>query len=679
MSPETKLGKAIDAAVGWTRSHQHPSGYWVGDLDTNSTMEAEWILGMHILGVRNDPKLQPVVHGILEQQRADGSWGVFYEAPTGEVSATVECYAALRCAGIPPDSPALVRARQWILAHGGLAHLRVFTKMWLALLGEWPWDGTPQLPPEVMLLPGPWCPFNIYHFSSWARATLVPLAVVSALRPRYPLPCGPLDELFPDGRDAVDYRLPRRAPALSWESLFLAADRMMRWYYKSPVKPFRKLAIKVAIEWIVSHQEADGAWGGIQPPWIYALIALHTCGYAVDHPVIARGIRAFDEPWAVRRGDSIFLQASNSPVWDTMLTLWGLLDCDPGLLAEDFATRGLRWLLGQEVRVPGDWQVVTPGLQPSGWSFELENDWYPDLDDTAVVVELLARIRDAGIGPEASRLSEVIDRACGWLLPHQCSNGGWASFDRNNDHAYLTKIPFCDFGEVLDPPSVDVTAHVVEALGWLGRDRDDPLVRRALAFIEAEQEPEGPWFGRWGVNYIYGTGAVLPALSKAGCDMTAPRVRKAVDWLLTRQNGDGGWGETCSSYMAQSLRGVGASTASQTAWALLGLLAVDDPRLDAPILRGLDFLLRTQRPDGTWDEPFYTGTGFPGYGIGKRVERPKTLAALPQGIELGRGFMLRYNMYRHYFPLIALGRARRRFQGGGTERDWAGSAAHSEA
>lgn len=655
------LEYALDRSISWLKENQKPDGYWVGRLETNCTMEAEWILGMHFLGVHDDPKYDRVVGAILEQQRPDGSWAVFYGAPAGEISATIECYAALRCAGLDPDSEALKSAREWIMAHGGFKHIRVFTRMWLALIGEWPWSATPQLPPEIILAPAPWFPFNIYQFSSWARATLVPLAVVSALRPVRPLPEGRrLDELFPHGRDAVDYSLPRHHRGLSWESFFLATDRLLSWYVKSPVKPLRETSIRACLEWIIRHQDADGAWGGIQPPWIYSLIALHACGYPLNHPVMAKGLDGFAEPWAVHTGDTTYLQASNSPVWDTLLTLVALLDAEAFSPDEEWIERALRWIIQQEVRIPGDWQVVVKGVEPSGWAFEYENDLYPDLDDTAVAIQMFARARET-CSPALSRTAtEVIERATRWLVAFQCRNGGWASFDKDNDHPLITKIPFCDFGEVLDPPSVDVTAHVIEALGHLGRDKHDPVVRRALDWIMSEQEPDGSWFGRWGVNHVYGCGCVLPALRAVGYDMSSPEVRKAAAWLVGHQNADGGWGESCSSYMSKDLRGAGPSTASQTAWGLMGLLAMSSPEYDQAILAGIGFLTHAQRSDGTWDEPYYTGTGFPGYGLGKRIDVDDK--RLPQGLELGRGFMLNYNMYRHYFPIAALGRARRYFR-----------------
>lgn len=653
LEPSALLRRGLARAVDWLLGQQQPDGYWVGALESNASMEAEWLLAMHFLGVDDDPKYPGVVRAILHSQRADGSWEVFHDAPNGDLSVTVECYAALRCAGLDPDSDPLRRAREWLLRRD-LGDVRVFTRIWLALIGEWPWESIPNIVPEMIYLPAPWCPFNIYQFSSWARGTLVPLMVLSARRPVRPLPPGRrLDELHPNGREATDYRIRRSSHWFTTEGLFHALDRAAGWYRRRRWHPFRERAIRLCLEWIIRHQEADGAWSGIQPPWIYALMALNVEGYALDHPVVARGLRAFDPPWAYERHGATWLQASNSPIWDTVLALLGLLESGhaPDQPAVDQA---IDWLLDEQVDAPGDWQVVVRRAPSGGWAFEYENDAYPDCDDTAVALQVLAKL--GGDRRAEPRVQGAIERATAWLEAMQSSCGGWAAFDKDNDHFLVSRIPFCDFGEALDPPSVDVTAHVIEALGLLGRDRHDPTVARGLAFIRAEQEPEGSWFGRWGVNHIYGTAAVLPALRAVGENMLAPYVRKAADWLVLHQNADGGWGETCASYMDDALRGRGPSTASQTGWALLGLIAVGSPRYEQSLRAGVDYLLRTQRDDGTWDEPQYTGTGFPGYGIGRRTER-RQRAKLPQGTELSRGFMINYNLYRHYFPLLALARA----------------------
>jgi len=660
LGTRSRLDEAIGRAMEWLEREQTPEGFWVGMLESSYTMEAEWLLAMHILDY-DHPRKHDLAATILKAQRADGSWEAYYDAPQGDINSTVECYAALRSIGMPPDDPVLVRAREWIFAHGGLSQIRVFTRYWLALIGEWPWDQTPNLPPEVIANPK-WFPFNIYNFASWARATLVPLAVLSARRTVKPLPPDRrLDELFPGGRSKMDYRLPRNMPFFSLKRLFLATDRLLHIYQRIGLTPFREAAIKACLEWVIRHQDADGAWGGIQPPWIYSLMALHTEGYPLTHPVMARGLAALDEHWSYERGGTLHIQASESPVWDTLLSLLAMQDC--GRELDETMERALDWCLRNEIRYRGDWAQKVKHAEPSGWAFERANLHYPDLDDTAVALIVLARLPKER--REDPRVKGAIERAVAWTLAMQSSNGGWAAFDKDNDKLIVTTIPFCDFGEALDPPSADVTAHVVEALSLLGFDRSHPALERAYRFLRAEQEADGSWFGRWGVNYIYGTGAVLPALAALGEDMSQPYIRRAADWIVAHQNDDGGWGETCASYMDDRLRGRGPSTASQTAWALMALLATRSHDYDDAIRKGLAYLIETQREDGTWDEPYYTGTGFPGYGFGARLDfRDAALRArIAQGTELQRGFMLNYNMYRHYFPLMAMGRARRHFGG----------------
>lgn len=655
-SVTTNLNQAIENALNWTFRNQKPEGYWAALLETNSTMEAEWVLAMHIMGVKNDPKMPGVLKCLRTMQRPDGAWGVYFEAPDGDLNATVESYVALRSSGCKADEPHMVKAREWILAHGGVARCRVFTKIWLAMVGEWPWDGTPTLPPEIIFFPD-WFAFSLYNFGSWARATIVPLTIISARRPVRPL-ADRCDELYPQGRHRVKTSLPKPDSG-GWEHFFYYADKALQLYGKGPLKPGRENAIKCCIEWIVRHQEADGCWAGIQPPWIYSLMALVTEGYPLDHPVVNSGIRAFDAPWAHETERGTFLQACTSPVWDTLLTQLALLDCGVDASRSEFS-RSLDWILDEQIVARGDWQIKVPDAPSGGWAFEYENDWYPDIDDTAVGLIVLSRSKASF--HDKVRLQAALDRALGWVSGMVCSNGAWAAFDKDNTEGLVRKIPFCDFGEALDPPSVDVTAHVVEALGCLGRTMDDPLVAKAVQYLRSEQEPEGSWFGRWGVNHVYGTGAVLPALEAVGENMQATYVRKAADWLVSKQNADGGWGESCASYMDDALRGVGPSTASQTGWALMALLAVGKDYQEA-VQKGVDYLARTQNADGTWDEEHFTGTGFPGYGGGARTDLNSKNATLTQGKELSRGFMLRYHMYRHYFPLMALGRARAHLKG----------------
>lgn len=648
----------IAAALDWADREQHADGYWVGVVESNACMEAEWLLAFHILGYEC-PWADELVTGILQRQRLDGAWQSYFDAPAGDINATVESYAALRARGMAADEEPLRRAREWIFAHGGLRKTRVFTRIWLALIGEWPWRDTPSLLPEVIRLPL-WVPLNIYHFASWARATIVPLTLLTARAHVRRLPAGcRLDELFPQGRQHTDYSMIRRGRWYSRSSLFFYADRLVKRLFGGWRLPGRDRTVQRCVDWIVAHQDADGVWGGIQPPWIYSLMALHAEGRGLDDPVIARGLAALDTHWSCQRYGGRMVQASESPVWDTVLMIMAMLDC--GVTCADSASLcvAVDWLLDQEIRTPGDWSIKLPHVEPGGWAFELANVLYPDIDDTAVAIIVLARARDEFHDQE--RLDEVVDRATRWLEAMQSRNGGWAAFDKDNDSRLLADVPFSDFGEAVDPPSVDVTAHVLEALGELGRDAADPVVRRGLAYIRREQEASGSWFGRWGVNHIYGTAAVLMALKAIGEPMGAPWVARAADWLAGKQNDDGGWGESCASYMDPAQIGHGVTTASQTGWAIMGLLASGDARHLPVLERGEAWLLATQ-VDGTWDEPQYTGAGFPGYGIGARTElnAPELADRLQQGGELQRGFMLNYNLYRHYFPLAALGRMRRR-------------------
>ncbi len=479
-----------------------------------------------------------------------------------------------------------------------------------------------MLPPELVLLPK-WFPINLYAFASWARGTILPLAVVRVKRPVYPLPEeARVDELFPAGKEAADYTLPAKPGA--WAALFRVADRLMRLWERLPWRPLRKRALQAAEAWILARQEADGCWGGIQPPWVYSLIALQTLGHDVRNPCMRRGIAGF-ERYAIREDGTFRLQSCISPVWDTGLALLGLLDA--GLPADHPAlVRAGAWLIDEQIFVGGDWQMRC-AAPPGGWAFELDNDVYPDTDDTAVVLMVLDRLEL----PEEAK-AFALSRGKRWLVGMQSRGGGWGAFDRNNTRTFLRKIPFADFGELLDPPSADVTAHVVECLKQLGDRADQRAVARGVKYLLREQEEDGSWYGRWGVNHIYGTGAAAPALAACGESPASPAMKRASAWLLGKQNDDGGWGEDVLSYHRTELRGTGVSTASQTAWALMALLAAGVR--GEPIERGVAYLVRTQTAAGTWEEEAFTGTGFP------------------------TDFMIRYDLYRHYFPLMALGRAR---------------------
>ncbi len=678
---DAQLEQSIRAAADWLKARQKPEGYWVGRLESNACMEAQWILCLWFIGLPDHHLRSRLAESLRKTQRADGSWEVYRDAPAGDINTTVEAYAALRSMGVRAGDPQLTAARDWILAKGGLKNVRVFTRYWLALIGEWPWEKTPNIPPEVIHFPT-WFIFSIYNFAQWARATLMPIAVLSARRPSRPLPPeNRLDDLFPGGREKFDYDLPGKPGADFWDGFFRVVDKALHGLQSFGARTGfsfgRNGSVKRALEWIIQHQDADGVWGGIQPPWIYSTMAIANEGYAVDHPVVAKSLAALDDPrWRVDHGDATWIQASTSPVWDTILTLLAFDDCH---LNDDYPAetdKALQWVLDQQAPRKGDWSVKLPDTAPGGWAFEYKNYFYPDTDDTAVALIALSGFRGSGVGTRdpaprdetasipASRVPRpAVERAIGlgvdWLIAMQCKGGGWGAFDKDNDKKFLTKIPFCDFGEALDPPSVDVTAHIIEAFGKLGLGKDHPAMVRALDFIRREQEPDGSWFGRWGVNYIYGTGAVLPALAAIGEDMAAPGVVRAADWLLTRQQADGGWGESCASYMDPKMSGRGKATASQTAWALMGLIAVNRQADRDAIERGVAFLIERQT-NGTWEEPEYTGTGFPGYGVGAAIKLgdPLLTERLKQGPELSRAFMINYNLYRHYFPLMAMGRWR---------------------
>lgn len=658
---ESALRSTARAAADWLIAYQKPDGHWVGQAETNGCMEAQWCLALWFMGLEDHPLRPRLAQSLLETQRPDGAWQIYHGAPNGDINTTVEAYAALRSMGHRDEEPALAKALEWIHARGGLRNVRVFTRYWLALLGEWPWEKTPNLPPEVIWLPL-WFPFSIYNFGQWARATLMPIAILSARRPSRPLPPeNRLDALFPGGRAGFDYDLPAKAGAGGWDKFFRTLDKVLHTLQNAGqalgLALHRNAAIRHTLEWIIRHQDADGAWGGIQPPWIYGLMAIHTEGYALDHPVMAKGLAALNDPgWRVDKGEATWIQATNSPVWDTMLTL--LAFHDAGLAGEysDAVEKAVEWVLVRQVRQTGDWSLKLPNVKPGGWAFEYANRFYPDTDDTAVALISLAPFRS---DPKwrARGIEEAIQLGVDWLIGMQSSSGGWAAFDKDNTKQILTKIPFCDFGEALDPPSVDVTAHVVEAFGKLGISRHHPSIVRTLDYLRREQEAEGPWFGRWGVNYIYGTGAVLPALAAIGEDMSQPYIGRACDWLVRCQQESGGWGESCASYMDPAMCGCGTATASQTAWAVMALVAANRPQDRDAIERGCLFLAERQR-DGTWYEQEYTGTGFPGYGVGQTIKLndPQLQQKLMQGPELSRAFMIRYDLYRHYFPLMALGR-----------------------
>ncbi len=624
------------AALAAARDHllklQHADGWWKAELETNVTMDAEDLMLRHYLGILEPEATAASARWIRANRRDDGTWATFHGGPA-DLSTTIEAYVALRLAGDDSAAAPIRAAAEWVRAHGGIAASRVFTRIWLAVLGRWDWEDLPVLPPEIMFLPSS-APLNIYDFGCWARQTIVALTVVMAHRPARALPFA-VDELVADRPAAHP---PRRGLSglRTTGGRFVALDRLLHRYERLPrwVLPrtlLRHAALRRAEQWIIRRQEADGLWGGIQPPVVYSIIALQLQGYPLDHPVLRAALDGL-EGFVIHDEQGRRIEACQSPVWDTALAVVALDDA--GLDPDDPAVvAAAQWLVGEEIRVKGDWAVRRPRLAPGGWAFEFANDNYPDIDDTAEVVLALRRT-PAAIGPEGEA---ACARGVAWTVGMQSRTGGWGAFDADNDSSLVAALPFCDFGEVTDPPSADVTAHVIE---MLAQEPGVPAaaLQRGLAWLSAQQEADGSWFGRWGVNYLYGTGAAVPALVAAGVVPGDSRIRKAVAWLESRQNPDGGWGEDLRSYVDPSWRGRGTSTASQTAWALLALVAAGDH--DSPVTRrGVDWLVGAQRSDGTWDEPWFTGTGFPW------------------------DFSINYHLYRLVWPVMALGRYGRAVRG----------------
>ncbi len=627
--PHDAVRAAVTRATDALFSKQDRAGFWWAELQSNVTITAEVLLLHHVWGTFDRVPRAAAERYFREEQREHGGWELAY-GDGGELSVTVEAYMALRLLGVAPDDPALRRARRYILERGGIARTRIFTKMHLALIGAYEWAGLPSLPPLLMMLPENG-PFSIYDLSSWARGSTVPLILLFDRKPVYG-PTLDLDELYAEGRAKTRFSLPpTRDPV---ERFFNLVDGALKWTERNGCIPFREEGLRRAERWTVERQEPTGDWGGIIPAMLNAMLALRACGYDLHDPVVVRGFAAIDG-FTVTENGAYRIQPCISPVWDTGLAIRALADAgvrrdDPRLV------RAATWLLEKQiVSRYGDWAVKNTTGKPGGWAFEFDNAYYPDVDDSAVVVMALACVQH----PEAERVRGAIARGTQWIETMQCRGGGWGAFDIDNDKAWLNRIAYSDLKASIDPPTADVTARVLEMVVRHGIAIDDQRYERGLAYLLAEQERDGAWFGRWGVNYVYGTSGALAALGPARRDRAIDHavVRGAV-WLKSVQNGDGGWGETTDSYKDPALRGRGPSTPSQTAWALIGLLACVE-RLPAltetfvpPIERGVVYLLDKQHADGNWDELEFTGTGFPVH------------------------FYLNYHQYRLHFPLSALGR-----------------------
>lgn len=620
-----KLEKAIAASQEHLLSTQYPEGYWWAELESNVTMTAEVVLLHKIWKTDGTRPMHKAEKYLRSEQREHGGWELFY-GDGGDLSTSVETYTALRLLGVPASDPALLKAKDFILRRGGISKTRIFTKLHLALIGCYDWRGLPSLPPWVMLLPENF-PFTIYELSSWARGSTVPLLIVMDRKPVFSVnPQINVDELYAEGRDRVKFELPRKG---DWTDLFIELDGLFKFTEQNNLVPFREEGLRAAERWVLERQEATGDWGGIIPAMLNSLLALRALGYHPADPYVRRGMAAVDR-FAIETADTYRVQPCVSPVWDTALVMRGLIDS--GLPADHPAiVKAGEWLLEKQILAYGDWAVKNKTGQPGAWAFEFENRFYPDVDDSAVVVMAL----HAAQLPDEDLKQQAIDRCVKWIATMQCKPGGWAAFDVDNDQDWLNQIPYGDLKAMIDPNTADVTARVLEMIGRSGVTTGEASVEQALAYLRREQEVEGCWFGRWGVNYIYGTSGVLAALALIAPKSDHAMIQRGADWLVRCQNADGGWGETCRSYNDPHLKGQGPSTASQTAWALIGLLAAGEATGEfawGAIDRGINYLLATQQQDGRWDEDWFTGTGFPGH------------------------FYLKYHLYQQHFPLTALGR-----------------------
>jgi squalene-hopene/tetraprenyl-beta-curcumene cyclase len=621
-----QLAEAIDRGVEHLLSLQASEGYWLGELEADSTLESDYIYYLHVIGKADPIRIAKLANQIRRKQLADGGWNIYPGGPS-ELNATCKAYCALKLAGDSPEAPHMSQARETIHRLGGLEHSNSYVRFYLALVGAVGWELVPAIPPELMLLPN-WMYFNIYEMSSWTRGIVIPMAILYALRPEWRLPHhARVDELFKDtSRKTAAFDWSRQL--ISWKNFFLTVDRALKLYEKLPWKPLRKLALRRAKEWMLAHLERTEGLAAIYPSMMNSILALMAFGHDTNDPLTRKEILEFSH-FEIEEGDTIRLQPCVSPVWDTCIAMVALEEA--GLPADHPAlVRAADWLLSKQVLGPGDWQVKNKDAEPGGWAFEFRNDFYPDVDDTAFVLIALQRVKY----PDAKRMEGAIRRGVQWVLSMQNRDGGWGAFDRDNARKILCHIPFADHNAMIDPSTADVTARVLECLGRLGWPSDHPVVQRGVNFLLKDQSPDGSWFGRWGVNYIYGTSGVLRAMETVSL-VTRDFCQRGLAWLKAVQKPDGSFGESLRSYELPETKGQGNSTASQTAWGLIGLLAAGEPDdLSAP--KATAYLVQEQNEDGSWSEDDFTGTGFPGV------------------------FYLKYHLYRNSFPLYGLARYRNR-------------------
>ena len=617
-----RLESSIERGANHLLSLQTEEGYWLGELEADTTLESDYIYYLFVLGKADPDRIAKLATYVRRRQLADGGWSIYPGGPS-ELNATCKAYFALKLAGDPIDSPHMTHARASVHALGGLELTNSYTRFYLALVGAVGWELVPAIPPELMLLPN-WFYINIYEFSSWTRAIVIPMMILSALRPNWKLPeRAQVDELFKEltrKRAAFDWS----KQLISWRNFFLALDRGLKFYERLPWKPLRQRALREAKSWVLEHMERSEGLGTIYPAMMNCIFSLVAMGYGPDDPLTCRETREFAR-FEIEDQETIRLQPCVSPVWDTAIAMVALEEA--GVAPDDPAlVQAADWILSKQILGPGDWQVKNKDAEPGGWAFEFRNDFYPDVDDTAFVLMALQRVKF----PDAKRMEAATRRGIQWLLSMQNRDGGWGAFDRDNDRRFLCNIPFADHNAMIDPSTADVTARVLECLGRFGWPTDHPAIQKAVKFLLKDQCGDGSWFGRWGVNYVYGTSGVLRALETVS--LTAQEYcQRAVAWLKSVQQEDGSFGESLKTYSDVSSKGQGASTPSQTAWGLIGLLAGSNPS-DPAITRAVSYLVGNQNEDGSWSERDFTGTGFPCV------------------------FYLKYHLYRNSFPVYALSR-----------------------
>jgi len=629
------LDEAITRSQAFLLSEQKPEGYWVGELIVDSTLVADMVVFYHWWGRVDKEWERKAINHLFERQLPDGGWNIYPNGPA-EVNATVKGYLALKLAGVPVTDPRMLSARAMANALGGVPRMNTFSKLYLALIGLIGWDHVPTVPCEVLLI-GKWFHVNFWDMSNWSRAMLVPLAIINHFRPTRPLAHGVnLDELYPNGKLELNDALRPRYFDFSLRNAFLWLDRLHKvaeGFARQGLHPFRKTALRRCEAWMLERFEGSDGLAAIFPAMLNALIALKALGYPDDHPEVVRAHRELTKLEHYTQ-DSMRIEPCFSPVWDTAIVHICLRES--GVPASHPRMKqSASWLMDKEIRFKGDWTHKNPAdVEPSGWVFEYANKWNPDVDDTAMVVLALRTTPT----DDRRRRDQCVARALRWMLTFQCKDGGWAAFDKDCTKSILEKVPFADHNAMLDPECADITARILELMGYEDWSLDDPQVKAAIRYIQNQQESDGSWYGRWGVNYIYGTWQVLRGMRALKLDMSQPWLVQGRDWLRSVQLPDGGWGERCNTYDDPIFKGKGPSTPSQTAWAVMGLCAMGDPD-DGWLRRGVDHLVRTQNEDGSWTEDEVTGTGFP------------------------KVFYLKYDMYRNAWPLLAMATYRKLVQG----------------